>query len=155
MNRTHLALLSLVLLVPACNAPGKKADESRAIEAAALPWTRAFAERTVIVAEDIVVDGPDDLVEHIAAHQSGKVLYKAETVETGFLELYQSQGDDFAKVQLDQWELVGTKRIRVLRRPTLDVPVKISAQGEVYFARPATGEEARSTEASWIGERNR
>lgn len=153
---TQLVSLLALLVVSACGSTQPEPEPVRAVEAAAvLPWTTAFREAAVLLATDVTIEGPDDLVEHFAALQSQSISYHAETTEAGLLQVFESTDDSVIKVQLDQWEIAATRRVRVLRRPDLQAPVAVRAAGNVFWTNVATGAEEREATRTWTGVRGR
>ena len=75
-----LALLVSCRTVPVEEArperPEKKVDvfDAHAKEAHARTWTQRFAEGAILIADRIELDGPSDLLEHVAIRQDWEVF---------------------------------------------------------------------------------
>ncbi|MEX1023726.1 MAG: hypothetical protein WD226_01495 [Planctomycetota bacterium] len=152
----HVALALALLALVGCQQPGAREERDIALPPPApAPWTARFTEPAVLVATRVSIEGPDDLVEHIAASQGEGIHYSAETTPRGFVERYRVSGGEYLRLQLDAWEIVTTEGATVLRRPDLDGPVRVVAVGEVYWTATDGDAEERAPERTWTGERGR
>ncbi|MFO1011523.1 MAG: hypothetical protein U1F29_15795 [Planctomycetota bacterium] len=150
MIRTVGILLVLAAAL-ACSAPRK---ESRGTEAPSLgskpavvkPWTDAFQKPTLVLADEIVIEGPDGLIEHVATRADLEVQTKRErTTAQGFLtEIGLKPGVAPVEIRafLDRYELVAMKKLTVLERPG-PVDVLLRADGDVFVRDGASGAEER------------
>lgn len=108
-----------------------------------IPWTPSFTRGALLIADEIRVEGPKGLLEHIATrvvepHHRQQV----ETLPEGFqqiVELVDPNSEVEIRSHLDSMQLVAVRRITILERPG-DVRVKIRAVGRVYYKRD--GQEA-------------
>lgn len=158
-----LAALAFVPSFASCGSTGQ--DPSRqAIEASdpreqapPAPWTSAFGHPAVLLAEEIYVEGPTDLVDHLAIHQHPDLEYRVETVEEGLrqeIRLGSRVGGLEIKAQLDAWELVALKRMVVLQRPSWG-PVKVRAFGNAWWTLADESDQRRDDVLDFVGERGK
>lgn len=156
---------TLAGLLAACHAPADPspgagvAESARAPAAAALPWTEAFARAGVLLADEIVIEGPAGLADHVAIRQEpGVIAYQAQTLPEGFFQSATviAAGSE-VRAELDHWSLAALRRLTVLERPG-EVPVTVQARGAAYFAYSEAGPGAaaspqRGAELSFQGQR--
>ena len=108
-----------------------------------IPWTPSFTRGALLIADEIRVEGPKGLLEHIATrvvepHHRQQV----ETLPEGFqqiVEVVDPNSEVEIRSHLDSMQIVAVRRITILERPG-DVRVKIRAMGRVYYKRD--GQEA-------------
>ena len=168
MLRTMLLFSTLGLF--ACNATnGAEAEGGEDPEAAApvfashtkevleRAWTDRFEAPAILVADEIVIEGPPDLIQHIAVTQDPQVLVSTtRTVPEGLLQetrVREGVVGREVRAQLDAWTIVAMKRMRVLQRPG-DVPVTVQATGSALL-RPVEGEELRRPTITVRGQHRR
>jgi hypothetical protein len=147
----HASLLApfLLLSLAACRseAPPEPAGPLT-LEPAKPParaWTSAFLKEAVLIADEIVIEGPFDLIEHVALRQDEKsTVYSTKTVPEGLLQELSAKPEAGVEVraQLDGWALAAIRKITVLQRPG-DVPVTVRASGDAFFAPGDGGPERR------------
>jgi hypothetical protein len=149
----------VVLLTIACLR--ERAPESAQAPADAAPlareWTRAFQREAVLVADEIVIEGPSDLIDHVALQADvGTNVYTTKTVTAGLLQELVARSESGVEVrgQLDAWSLGAFRRITVLQRPG-EVPVTIRARGKAYWAAADGSGERRAEELVFQGVRGR
>lgn len=149
-------LLSLValVLVPACASGGKPAS-GLDLGPATPPreWTQAFLREAVLVADEIAIEGPVGLVEHVALRQDEEsTVYTTKTLPEGFFQelLTRPQSGVEVRAQLDGWALAALRKITVLERPG-PVPVTIRARGSAYWAAADGSDERRQPELVFQG----
>lgn len=142
-------LLALALaLVAACGATAKgRGQEPRhAAPSPPRPWTSAFLRPAVLIADEIRVEGPEELLQHFASLQDPETtVYTTRTTAEGLLqETVVRPGMGGAEIggQLDALELRALRRLVVLQRFD-DSPVLVRASGNAYWASAAGGEERR------------
>jgi len=108
-----------------------------------IPWTPSFTRGSLLIADEIRVEGPRGLLEHIATrviepHHKQDV----KTLPEGFQQLVEvvdpASGVEI-RSHLDSMQLVAVRRITILERPG-DVRVTVQAVGRVYYK--ADGKEA-------------
>ena len=154
------ALFLLILTVAsACRSEPKTAGpktQGLELEPLAMParaWTSEFQREAVLMADEIVIEGPFDLVDHVALRQDPEAaVYSSQTISAGlFQELASKPGAEApVRAQLDGWVLAAVRRITVLQRPG-DVPVLVRARGNVYWAEASGGAEKRENELVFEG----
>lgn len=108
------------------------------------PWPTTFRTQTLLVAQDIVVEGPPGLIDHSAgAQQPGAIEYKTETTPDGLRQTWTvipgSQAQ--ARGQLDGFTLVALRSLVILERLGGDLTLR--AAGDVYWHEDASGKEGR------------
>ena len=121
---------------------------------AAQPWTDAFLAPAVLVADEIRIEGPAGLRDHLATRAEPGLHERTEkTTSQGFLtEIHLRTGhfDAPIKAWLDQLELAAMVKLVVLERPGL-VDVTLSARGQVLWSDKRTKQEKRSESFSLSG----
>lgn len=152
------ALLSLLLLAPlglACQREHAE-DMPLVLEPAQLParvWTSAFQNGAVLVADEIFVEGPPDLVDHVALRQDQETtLYATKTVSEGLRQELSARPELGVEVrgQLDAWSLAAFQKITVLIRPG-EVPVTVRARGNAYWSAADGSGGKRENELAFRG----
>ena len=164
MKRT-LLIASLFLAALACKGPEPGPEPSEPLgqvapRPPALPWTRAFEEPSVLIADVVRIEGPEGLRDHVAQHQDPDIAeYSIETTTEGLLQLTRAREEGLApgefrelRMQLDGWSIVALRRIELLERP-VEVPVTVVATGDVTFTRVDTGERRNGARLEFRGER--
>lgn len=157
MRRQLLLSSSILACLCACSSPARdsKGPAAPATTAAPAPWTRTFLEDAVLSAEEVRVEGPPELLQHIVVVQdSNNHLYVERTVPEGLLiraELKPDGTGDAIRAQLDQLTITADRVLTVLVRPGT-VPVSVDARGDVYHCRVATRAEQRAPSLRLVGE---
>lgn len=155
--RVACALLALSLA--ACQRekqPEKPSEMPLTLEPAPPPpraWTTAFLKEAVLIADEIVIEGPHDLIDHVALRQDEETtVYVTKTIPEGLLQELSAKPEAGVEVraQLDGWALAALRKITVLQRPG-DVPVTVRARGDAYFAPASGGSERRDQELVFQG----
>lgn len=171
MGRTGVGTL-VVCLVVACAAPetppgaDARAEPRRDVAAGPpelmepppplepTPWTDAFEEPAVLLAEVVTIEGPIGLLEHSAITQGADTDYAVQTIPEGLLQEALVKGDDPVgagiRAQLDGLQVMALKQIRILQRPG-DVDITVVAKGDAYWKQAATGAEQRGDRLSFVG----
>jgi hypothetical protein len=158
----RLLSLLVVLLVASCGSNPSPDDPipspAPARAPARAPWTTAFLSPSLLVATEIQIVGPEDLLEHVAVRQAtAHVSYETKTVEEGLLQtlVVVGEGNDATiKVQLDGWGIVALRRLTILQRPG-EVPVTVRAIGEAWWSAVDGSEERREAVLRFEGERGK
>jgi hypothetical protein len=156
-----LVLLILSTLATGCGAPPKDTSAPPPVEVAPPParaWTAAFEGAAVLLADEIHVEGPQGLLDHLAMRQDSHTTeYSAETTAAGFRQTMTLRaGAEGAEIrgQLDAWQLVALQRLIVLERPDHGAVV-IRARGEAFWRSAGDGRERRGPELAFRGEPGR
>ena len=164
---TALAALELVALVAlvcgtSCSssastkthASKETAKSGSAIPPAAKPWTDAFLERGVLIADVIEIEGPEGLRDHLATRTEPLMHERVEKVTAqGFLteiKLLPGKSDAPIKAWLDQFELAAVVKLVVLEHPG-PVDVTLKARGQVLWVDKSTNQEQRSENFVRVG----
>jgi len=133
-----LALASVLAGALACRAP-EPSGSHLTLDPAPPParaWTSAFLKESVLVADEIVIEGPHDLIDHVALRQDEETtVYSTKTVPEGLLQELSARPEMGVEVraQLDVWSLAAFRKITVLQRPG-EVPVTVRARGNAYWS---------------------
>ena len=149
-------VLFLTLLVASCSSEPERPEPVQAPAVPLGPWTTAFGEPAVLIADVIRIEGPEDLVQHFATMQDPEITeYRIRTTNEGLLQettMKQGVGGAQISAQIDGWELKALKKLIVLQRFE-DVPVTIRGQGNAFWASATGGGEQRSEELVFRGAR--
>mgnify|MGYP001558119490 CR=1 FL=1 len=162
-NDGRSSLAWLTLLVGACSAPREEAartldsrpeavvDESQPSDSAerardsepAKPWTKAFEQRSVLLANQVRVEGPLGLLDHLYYDGSLTHVQHAETVPEGYLQTVSVRpgSNERIRAELDGLRLEVLEQLTLLER-VAPGPVRVSAQGQVWW-RDLDGKEER------------
>ncbi len=138
-------LCFLALWATACGAPqtdpdpqdgGAQKSGAPEVLVQLSPWPTTFQRAALLVADQIAIEGPKGLLDHVALGQDDTLLdYKVETLPEGFRQILSRKGDvGFVEIKaaLDALEITALERILVLERPG-NVPVRVVAQGQVWW----------------------
>lgn len=126
------------------------------LEPAQLParvWTTAFQRPAVLVADEIFIEGPPDLVDHVALRQDQETtLYATRTVNEGLRQELSARPELGVEVrgQLDAWSLAAFQKITVLLRPD-EVAVTVRARGNAFWSASDGSAEKRESELVFRG----
>lgn len=157
-DRRRSALALLFALAAACAGAGAtKSDSTADAQASAArrgaaikPWTDRFEKPGVLVADEIDIEGPDGLIDHVATRVDPEFHERQERTTTeGYRQEIAQKGPRVSgvpvseiKVFLDQLEIAALRKVVILARPG-NVPVKVTARGNVYWTDSTTHEEKR------------
>lgn len=157
MTHSHAfaaVLTALAALAAACHGPeadGPPELDFEPSQPARRAWTQAFQKEAVLVADEILIEGPPDLIDHVVLRLDPETNdYATKTVPQGLLQQLTAKPDSHVELQaqLDAWSLAAFRRITVLQRPG-ELPVTVRAVGEAYFA--AGGDERREAQLVFQG----
>jgi hypothetical protein len=104
-----------------------------------LPWPGRFERSALLVADQIAIEGPKGLLDHVALGQDDLLLdYDVETLPEGFRQLLtRKPGVEYAEIRagIDAWEITALDRILVIERPgeVGDRPIRVVASGAVWW----------------------
>jgi len=116
------------------------------------PWTDAFSQKAVIVADHVRIEGPDGLLDHVVV-SSDDVFYERTVTHDGaqLTQVTTRLGEDvpIIRAQLDQWQIAGLQRITVIERLEA-CDVTVVATGEASLRDPL-GKEERGETLRWVG----
>lgn len=154
MLRFPLLIACALPLLSGCgSAPETKGLELEPLAVPARAWTDEFRSEAVLLADEIAIEGPHDLVDHVALSQDPETgHYLSKTIPEGLFQELAARPEMGTPVlaQLDGWKLAAVRRITVLQRPG-DVPVIVRARGNVYWAAAQGGAERRENELTFEG----
>ena len=155
MARFTRTLTSLAFLAPLClgtwscsSTPEEPELDPSGLRARGLTpraFPAAFQKESILVAKRISIEGPKDLLEHLAVRSDNRLFASSvETTEKGLLQRIRRRpgalGVD-VRCQLDGWQIAALDEMVILQRPG-EVPVSIVADGEAAYI-PSDGEERR------------
>ena len=151
-----LSALLFFALVPACSS-NPELDTSPRPPRSEGRWTNAFLTPSLLIAEDIRIEGPPALRSRLGLPQGGKNLNSiTKATDNGLLHIFTLGGDEGDTIQahLDRWHIVATKRLQVLERP-FEADVQIVARGEAAWVPNSEDDEQperRGAELKFTGE---
>ncbi|MCY2958713.1 MAG: hypothetical protein NTY35_00975 [Planctomycetota bacterium] len=152
--------LAGVVLASSCGSSGAKSKASTAFApppdpaapppkdpaaAAPLPWTKRFLAAGVLVADEIRIEGPAPLLEHIVTRpEAGNHEVKVQTIPAGFQQTItvRTAGAEI-RAQIDQVAISALKRLVILERPG-PVDVLVIAAGDVFWKDGTDGQTTRA-----------
>lgn len=135
--------LSLVLLLAlSCGSPSVShgvapVPEDGPLAPPSLPWTDAFLEVALLMADEVRIEGPPGLIAHFVGRVEEGVTRSVKTLPEGLRQIYAVDEGAFGEIraQLDQLQIVALRRIVVLERPG-PVDVVVEARGDVFHQDP-------------------
>lgn len=157
------ATLALSLLLPGCVTTPAEAEtavpaspgEPQLFEPS-LPWTTAFLDTSILVAEHVHIEGPSGLLRHFAARVEEEFHERTEeTVPEGYRQVIRVRTDGplvEVRSYLDRMELVATRSLTVLERPG-DVDVVVEVSGDVFYSCEAQQRSERAQALRFVGRR--
>ncbi len=159
-----LTLLTMALLT-ACGAPVKEqAPESPPDiftieppppEPVPQPWTKSFQASALLIADEIRIEGPKGLLDHVATRiEPEHHVYEVDTLPAGFQQVFRPRDEAAGfemRAYLDALEVVAFKRLVLLERPG-DAEVVVQAAGDAYWRDASTGQERRGALLRFVGE---
>ncbi len=153
---TLFSFVVATLLGVGCGTASVEPDVPRPPESLG-PWTDAFLERGLLIADEITIEGPPALRDHLVLPQDPEnATNTTRATDDGLLQLVEAKTTAGAEIRahLDNWELVATQRLRVLERP-VETDVRVIARGLAAFhplGSTAEGGVRRGAELSFLGE---
>ena len=119
------------------------------------PWTETFRSPAMLIADEIRVEGPKGLIDHLATRvEPDHHTYTAETLPEGFCQTIELRRQDSGveiRAYLDACELVALGKLIILERPG-EVEVVVLATGDAYWRDSTTGAERRGPTLTFRGE---
>jgi hypothetical protein len=160
MKSSHRAAVALTaLFAAACRSEPKQEPSpfakppdpterpSEAVLAAAKPWTDQFLAPAVLIADEVRIEGPAPLLEHVVTRPEAEYHeVRLETTPQGLLQtitLRPDAGQAEIRAQLDQWVITGLRRVTVLERVGRG-NVLVTASGSAYLKTLEGGAEQRA-----------
>jgi len=152
---------ALLALVPAsCGTPREKSKSSDAfapapdpnappprdlVAAKPKPWTKRFLEAGVLVADEIRIEGPAPLIEHVVTRpETGLHVVDVKTIPAGFQQtITVSTPGAEIRAQIDQLAISAMRRLVILERPG-PVDVLVIAAGDVFWTDGPKAEPVRT-----------
>lgn len=169
MNVHRLNVRPLLLIVLACAACGtpERREESPFAPApdpnapppraglVAKPWTDRFLKPAALIAQDVRVEGPDGLLEHIVARQELEFVdVETKTTSDGLLQtitLKSGVPNGEIRAQLDNLAILCLHRLEILERPG-PVPVVVLARGDAFYQEKGSTSEMRGPTLRFEGQ---
>jgi hypothetical protein len=154
------AFAGLVLLAAGCGAPGGRSKSSSAFApppdpnaprppevaaAATKPWTKRFLTPGLLVADQIRIEGPAPLLEHVVTRpETGLHAVDVKTLAAGFQQTITARtpGAEI-RAQIDQLHIAAMRSLVILERPG-SVDVLVIASGDVAWSDGEGAAPARS-----------
>lgn len=141
MNARLLVLALAPAVLGACGSTPADTPETPEILDVQRPWPQTFMDAGLLVADDVRIEGPRGLVDHVALSQDDALFhYEVETLPEGFRQRLTKKSEvEYAelKAALDNLTITAFQRVTVLERPG-DVPVRLVARGNVWYHGTAT-----------------
>ena len=159
-STSPIAVPLLLLLSTACGAPARDPETRETAEVRPeppppAPWTETFMAPATLVAEEVRIEGPPGLIEHVAVAQDpDNISYVSRAVPQGLLQEWTvkpSGSDEPIRGRLDALDIAVTRRLVVLERPAA-VPLVVEARGEVWWRRESDGREQRGPSLRLVGD---
>jgi hypothetical protein len=138
---------------PELDLAGTSADEAAASDLAPpKPWTDAFGQKAVIVAEHVRIEGPDGLLDHVVVSADDAFYERTATHEGATLTqitMRLSNDVPIMRAQLDQWQIAAFRQVTVIERAE-PCDVTVVATGDASLRDPL-GKEERGETLRWVG----
>ena len=147
MNRIQTLAVCLPLSLLACVAPEKRSESPFAPApdpkagpptniVIQKPWTERFFTAGALVANDVRIEGPDGLLEHVVSLQDLQITdVVTKTTPDGLLQTITLRSDavgEEIRAQLDNLAIACSRSLTILERPG-PVDVVVTAAGDVFF----------------------
>jgi hypothetical protein len=140
---TQFLLVAIPFLgFAACQQPEKQSTSPKNGSNAAdlvppLPkaWTEAFLRKSILFADEIVVEGPQGIIDKTAMRIEPEIMDSStRTTKDGLFQEARMKPNMGGEIHayLDNWELVGFQRITILER-VAPCDVKVHARGAARF----------------------
>lgn len=165
-----------LLVFAACGGPAKTAEDPRAEQlegpstadarasqepgeprdaSAPVPperWTGQFDGKAIVVAEEIRIEGPTGLINHLAVRSDDALFDRlVETTEEGLRMVWTPKVEgELIRGQLDNWSLTAFRRIVAVEQPWAE-EVSVTALGDAFW-QDVDGQEQRADRLQWRGE---
>ncbi|MFT7678471.1 MAG: hypothetical protein ACI8QC_002464 [Planctomycetota bacterium] len=116
------------------------------------PWTDIFQVKCLVLADQVSIEGPPGLLEHLLL-RSDDALYErvVETTTKGLsITITPRKPGDLVRCQLDSWHISAIRGLEVLERPG-GAGVKLVARGQALW-KDMDGGEKRMNQLVFEGE---
>jgi len=136
---------------PADPAPEVRVPPTKVLPA---PWTDAFSERAILLADRITIEGPAGLIEHLVMTLDDALFERTERPTADGLEVVLKirgggDGQELLRAQIDAWNLAAYKEIRMDLHAGLN-EVTVTAEGDALW-KDTDGGEQRSARLQFRG----
>ncbi|MEM9803397.1 MAG: hypothetical protein AAGA20_23970 [Planctomycetota bacterium] len=99
------------------------------------PWTGAYGQTAVMVADTFRIEGPSGLLEHVVASSDDDLYERSvELTADGLMQIISRPSTDAPeiRVQIDRWSLAAMDRVVILERVD-EAPVRLIGTGEAAW----------------------
>jgi hypothetical protein len=126
-------------------APDPNAPPPREVLEAQKPWTERFQTAGVLIADEVRIEGPAPLLEHVVTRpETGVHDVEVKTIPAGFQQTITVRvGGAEIRAQIDAVAISAMRRIVVLERPGLG-DVLVTATGNVFWKEPQADQPTRT-----------
>ena len=126
-------------------APDPNAPPPKDFVEANKPWTDRFKVAGVLIADEIRIEGPAPLLEHVVTRpENGVHDVEAKTLPAGFQQtITVRSGGAEIRAQIDAVAISAMRRIVILERPGLG-DVLVTATGNVFWKEPQADQPTRT-----------
>tara|TARA_R110002126_G_scaffold194901_1_gene342882 strand:- start:1267 stop:1935 length:669 start_codon:yes stop_codon:yes gene_type:complete len=127
-------------------------DEAEFVPPPPAPWTLAFQEGAMLLADRVTIEGPAGLLEHFVMRGDDSLFERVtKTTAAGFVQVLRPRNDVFdpAKAHLDRWNLNALYELRAIENPAF-TEVKVTAEGNAIW-RSTDGETQRGAKLEFLG----
>lgn len=117
------------------------------------PWTGAFTETAVMLADTVRIEGPEGLLDHVASASDDEFYERtAEVTADGFRQTIRRLGPESPeiRVRIDRWTMAATQRVVILENVNAR-EVTVIAGGEALW-RDVNGHIATADRLEFVGE---
>ena len=156
MRLSRLWPVLLVLALGACRGTVGGNTTVDPVSLVKRPWTAEFLAPAVLVADEVTIEGPEDLLEHVALGQDPQnTEYTTKTTSEGLRQEVRPKRGLLGvevRAQLDGWQIVALRKLVVLQRPG-EVPVTIRARGNAFWSAGDGSDQKRAAQLEFRGDR--
>ncbi len=126
-------------------APDPNAPPPRDVLEANKPWTDRFKVAGVLIADEVRIEGPAPLLEHVVTRpETGVHEVDVKTIPAGFQQTITVRvGGAEIRAQIDAVAISAMRRLVVLERPGLG-DVLVTATGNVFWKEPQSDQPTRT-----------
>jgi len=158
-NGIHIAFAALLTVAAAaCTSASSGEPSPGSAPGTVATWTKDFEQSAVLIADEILIEGPPGLRDHVAYEQIPGQKYEAKGTPDGFLQEVSRDPQSLEaaiKIHIDKLLINGVKSCRWLERPGAG-PVRITARATArepaYWKNLETGEERRAETIELVGQ---
>src|SRR5688572_20622579 len=163
MRGNRKVTIALVVSLASCSAPPERSthasdpnvvapvDAGQSDPPAPVPWTTEFEPRSILLAEQVTIEGPQGLIDHLYSDTSASHTVSARTLPEGYEQLVEARPDTGERIraQLDGLRIEAIQRLLVFER-VAPCDVRVRAAGDVWW-KDVDGNEERGETWERIG----